>query len=92
MKPTGQQLLVLLELYVIHNGTASDTGEVNNTVEGCLDYDVIEQLKKMKLIKIGPRDVDQAEPVKLTRAGKHIAKAMVDAANNALPNSPSTPP
>lgn len=79
MKLSGRQLLVLLELYVDHGGVASDIGAVAN--ENCFSIPALAQLK---LIKLGPRDVDQAVPVKLTGAGKRIAKAMVTAAEGAL--------
>lgn len=82
MKLSGRQLLVLLELYVDHSGKANDIDAIAN--ENCFSCGTISELAKLKLIKLGPRDVDQAEPVKLTGAGKRIAKAMVDAAEGAL--------
>ena len=37
----------------------------------------LEELKILKLLKIGPRDTDQAVPVKLTRKCSHIASMML---------------
>lgn len=83
MKLSGRQLLVLLELYVDHGGRASDICAIAN--EDSFSCGTISGLAKLKLLKLGPRDIDQAEPVKLTGAGKCIAKAMVKAAEGVLP-------
>jgi len=80
MELTGRQLLIILELHAVHHGSVCDIGYIECSTDKHKDDDPLEALESMKLIKIGPRKIDQAEPVRLTRAGKRIANAMVDAA------------
>jgi hypothetical protein len=71
-KLTDRQLLAILNIHVKHKGRVTDIGNLSG-----IKHETIMELKKLGLLKIGPRDVDQAEPVKLTRDGGKIANMML---------------
>ena len=66
------QLLTILQIYVQFKGRVADIGALSDIKRATL-----EELKILKLLKIGPRDTDQAVPVKLTRKCSHIASMML---------------
>jgi hypothetical protein len=84
MNLTGRQLLILLELHAVYHGSVDDVCYIECSTGRYKNDDPLGDLESMRLVKIGPRDIDQSNPVKLTRLGKRTAKAMTEAAEATL--------